>query len=160
MRLQGDKVHCRIVLHYIVLSTLLSLADLAWAVGCQSDVKFGFGTNIQNTKGCTIQVLMGQDCWSKASQANPHCDTDETLHGLEGAFTPKDAERIGLQRLRKAILAVVQQQYFAKIDDNWLAIIYQPISKAAAEHAQKRGLQDQAAAVPLVTSQQITMLRY
>jgi hypothetical protein len=85
------------------------------------------------------------------------CHTDETLRGLE-AFTPKDAERLGRRRLSKAISAVVRQQDFDKIDDDWLAIIYRPFSKAAAEHARKRGLQDQAA-VPSAAPQQITMLR-
>jgi hypothetical protein len=83
------------------------------------------------------------------------CDTDETLRGLE-ACTPKDAER--LRKLRKAISAVVRQQKFAKIDDDWLSIIYRPFSEAAAEHARKRGLRDQAA-VPSAAPQQITMLR-
>jgi hypothetical protein len=56
MRLQ-DKFHCRIVLDYIVLSTFLSLADSAWAVGCRLDVKFGFGTNVQNTRAVPPRYL-------------------------------------------------------------------------------------------------------
>jgi hypothetical protein len=71
MRLQ-DKFHCRIVLHCIVLSTFLSLADLVWAVGCWLDVKFGFGTNIQNTRAVPSGCLWVKIVWAKRRRQKPH----------------------------------------------------------------------------------------
>jgi hypothetical protein len=70
MRLQ-DKFHCRLVFHYIVLSTFLSLADLAWAVGCRLDLKFGFGTNVQNTRAVPSRYLRIKIVQANRRRQNP-----------------------------------------------------------------------------------------